>query len=121
MKYRIETDEGEKIFLYEDIFIGNLYVTKTKFQVEKNMKIFGIITDFTKPVRMAMIRDLKKNENIVIVTVNLDENNRMQFLIDNESILNECPDELKQLFEQAFQMRDMSSPEDLFNIINSQK
>lgn len=116
MKYKINTDEGEKIFLYE-IFDGNIYVTQSQFQIGRNIKRLGITNDFTKNTRISMIYDINKEENIVIFTYNEKETNeKVQTLIDGNSRLEDVPDELKSALEPAFKVKEQRNLMDLLNL-----
>jgi len=116
MKYKIETEEGEKIFLYEGLIEGNIYLTTSQFQVERNIKRIGITNEFSKRIRIVMQYDFEKKEQIVITTLRLDDNSKVQFLIDSKSNLDDCPSDLKPTLETAFKMRSMSSLNDLLTL-----
>ncbi len=88
LKINILNDEGKLIgFLIDREILSGLYITFDLIKVERNYQNFNI--DYTKKNEQGLFSVIKNIDEITILSVKLDHENHVQFIIDNNLSLKE--------------------------------
>jgi predicted transcriptional regulator len=96
--------------------INGLYSTTEKLKVEENIKNFDIIIEKQEDI---VATKMSKRDNVVIITILIDDENKSQYLIgkdlnlDEFKNLNEFPSQLKPLILEAYNLTKVTSINDL--------
>ena len=111
MKIGIETDNG-KVTGYEidGEIINGLYQTIDFKKVEDNCKNFGI--EIETPKDGVIASKLSKRENLCIITLKVDKENQVQYLVGNDMNLIELncipseqmPSDLREVITQGYEL-----------------
>lgn len=99
-----------KAFLHQGLLIGNIYFTKKKVHVKRNIKSFGLDEDFSNNNV-----NINKRGSFVFVTYKL-KNSYIQFLLTKNSVYNECPNDLKPLLEHGFKLMQTNTLKDVLGM-----
>lgn len=116
-KIGIERDNGELIDFNIDMeVINGLYTTLDKNKVDENIKNFNIQIE---ALENDVATKMSKNDDVVIITTLIDNENKFQYLVGKDMNLNELeksneiPLELKPLIKDAHDLSKKRTLNDL--------
>lgn len=111
MEIGIERDNGKVIgYKIDGEIINGLYITLEFDKVTDNCVNFGIQVETPKDGIIA--QKLSKRDNLCIVTLKIDKENQVQYLVGNDMSLielnsmpeNQMPAEFRNMITQAYEM-----------------
>ncbi|RKE89427.1 hypothetical protein [Ichthyenterobacterium magnum] len=111
MEIGIERDNGKVVgYKIDGEIINGLYITLEFDKVSDNCKNFGIQLETPKDGTIA--QKLSKRDNLCIVTLKIDKENQVQYLVGNDMSLielnsmpeNQMPAEFRNMITQAYEM-----------------
>ncbi|WP_100616407.1 hypothetical protein [Confluentibacter citreus] len=111
MEIGIEKDNGKVIgYKIDGEIINGLYITLEFDKVTENCTNFGIQVEIPKDGIIA--QKLSKRNNLCIVTLIIDKENQVQYLVGNDMNLtelnsmpeNHMPSEFRNIIAQAYEM-----------------
>lgn len=117
LKIGIERDNGSTMGYNIDAeIINGLYSTTDNKKVNDNIQNFNIEIE---QISNGVAQKLSKRNNVVIVTILIDELNKFQYLVRKDMNLdelnksNEIPQDLKSVIKKAFELTKVRTLRDL--------
>tara|TARA_R110002049_G_scaffold250486_2_gene424845 strand:- start:496 stop:864 length:369 start_codon:yes stop_codon:yes gene_type:complete len=111
MEIGIERDNGKVVgYKIDGEIINGLYITLEFDKVNENCSNFGIQIETPKDGIIA--QKLSKRDNLCIVTLKIDKENQVQYLVGNDMSLielnsmpeDQMPAEFRNMITQAYEM-----------------